>query len=114
MENKTEPKKKSRTGVVIGVIVVLVLLFFFVFGFITIQPIGAIPNGVTLLVIRVGTQIHFFDSPDAMCMRTSGGVSLLCRMAALSAVAENSSIVLRMPYSEAFYLASTGGVTFDK
>ena len=104
-------KKKSKAW--IWILLIVLILFYFVFGFISIQPLGELPDGVTLLVVRAGTQIKFFDSPDALCMRTTGGVSLLCRMAALSAIAENSKIVLRLPYIKTFYLASTGGVTFE-
>ncbi len=105
--------KKHRLWWIWLVLVVLVV-FYFVFGFITIQPIGAIPDGVTLLVVRAGTQLKFFDSPDAMCERSAGGVSLLCRMAALSAVADGPTIVARLPYVASFYLASTGGATYEK
>lgn len=108
-----EQPKKKKSKAWLWIILILMIIFYFVFGFITIQPIGAIPDGVTLLVVRAGTQLKFFDSPDALCMRTEGGVSLLCRMAALNAVAENSTIVLRLPYIESFYRASTGGVTFE-
>jgi hypothetical protein len=107
-----KPKKTNVWPIII--IVAIVLVFVLLFGFITIQPIGAIPDGVTLLVFRAGTQMKFFDSPDAMCLRMMDGVSLLCRMSAMAAVAENSNIILRLPYIEAFYLASTNGSTFDR
>jgi hypothetical protein len=105
-------KKKNVWPIII--IIAILIIFFFVFGFVSIQPIGAIPDGVTLLVLRAGTQMKFFDSPDAMCLRSMDGVSLLCRMAAMSAVSENATIVLRLPYVHAFYLASTNGATFDR
>jgi hypothetical protein len=112
-ENVVVAPKKRKSKVWIWIVLLFLVAFYFVFGFVTIQPLDALPDGVTLLVVRAGTQLKFFDSPDALCMRTQGGVSLLCRMAALNAVAENSTIVLRLPYVESFYRASTGGVTFD-
>ena len=98
----------------IWVVLLILVIFYFVFGFMTIQPIGAIPDGVTLLVVRAGTQMKFLDSPDAMCERINGSVSLLCRMAALSSISENATIVARLPYNESFYLASTGGATYSR
>ena len=68
-----------------------------------------------MLVVRTGTQLKFFYSADAMCERMQSGVSLLCRIGALGALAEKKEIIaLRLPYIEAFYLASTGGVTYEK
>ena len=113
-QDNPEKKKRSHAWIFILVIAVLVL-FYFIFGFVTIQPIGAIPDGITLLIVRAGTQMKFFDSADAMCLRLNDNeVSLLCRLAALSAIAENSKIIARLPYINAFYLASTHGVTFEK
>lgn len=43
-----------------------------------------------------------------------GGVSLLCRAAVLGAVAKNSTILLRLPYSETLYLISTGGHVYER
>lgn len=111
------PKNNKRAGCSItGVIlaIILFLIFYNVFGFFTVQPIGAIPDGVTMLIVRAGTQLKFFDSADAMCERIQGGVSLLCRLGALGALADQKEIIiLRLPYIEAFYLASTGGVTYE-
>ncbi|MBY5645867.1 hypothetical protein [Rhizobium leguminosarum] len=45
---------------------------------VVIQPIGAIPDGITMLVTGL-PGINLIDSPDAICQRQQGGVSLLCR-----------------------------------
>lgn len=66
-----------------------------------IQPIGAIPNGVTAIVVGV-RGINFIDSPDAVCARI-GQPNLLCRGAAAARVADNSYILLRLPFSETLY-----------
>ncbi len=76
---------------------------------VTIQPIGAIPDGVTLWVWRTDA-IEFVDSPDAICERRFGGVSPLCRLGAM--VALRDRIIARLPYSETLYLWSTGGRTY--
>jgi hypothetical protein len=81
-------------------------------GFYSIQPIGALPEGATAIVWRQG-QEPFFNSPDAMCLKTQGYVSLLCRGIALGQ-APTDRIILRLPYWEWAYLASTGGQSFDR
>ncbi len=78
-----------------------------------IQPIGAIPEGKTLVIARLN-KTEFIDSADAMCERFQGGVSLICRMAALAGVAESSHVFLRLPYSETLHNISTGGNNYDR
>lgn len=95
--------------------VLLVLLGLFVYtqmGLYSVQPIGAIPDGATAIVWRSGRE-PFFNSPDAMCLLIQHGVSLLCRGVAMGQ-APTDRIVLRLPYQEWAYLASTGGQTFDR
>lgn len=69
---------------------------------IVIQPIGAIPDGITVIMIGV-SNVNFIDSPDAICQRTQGGVSLLCRGATAAALARSGTILMRLPYSETLY-----------
>jgi hypothetical protein len=78
-----------------------------------VQPIGAVPEGRTLLVRRTG-RLRFIDSADAVCQRETGGVSLLCRGAVLAAIAKQDRVIARLPYSERLYLISTGGTTYEK
>jgi hypothetical protein len=86
---------------------------FYVFcGFYTVQPIGALPEGGTAIVWRA-TGEPFFNSPDALCLERMGGVSLLCRGMAM-AQAPTDRIILRLPYQEWAYSASTGGRAFDR
>lgn len=70
-----------------------------------VQPIGAIPDGVTAVVYGA-PGLRFIDSPDAFCMREQGYVNLLCRGAAAAGVAKNTTILLRLPYSEWLYALS--------
>lgn len=78
-----------------------------------IQPIGAIPEGRTIIVSRL-TKLHFIDSPDALCEREMGGVSLLCRGMAAGLVARKATIIARLPYSSMLYGISTGGKSYDR
>lgn len=74
---------------------------------IVIQPIGAIPNGVTAIVAGIYGP-NFIDSPDAICDRQMGGVSLLCRGMAMARIGEEGYILVRLPYS-AMLFGLTGG-----
>lgn len=86
--------------------------FYSFFGFYSVQPIGALPEGGTALVWR-GEGEPFFNSADALCLERTGGVSLLCRGMAMGQ-APTDRIVLRLPYQEWAYMASTDGQTFDR
>ena len=78
-----------------------------------IQPIGALPNGRTLIILRVH-DLNFIDSADGFCERSAGGVSLLCRGTILGKVVGEAPILLRLPYSETLYRISTGGSTYGR
>lgn len=78
-----------------------------------VQPIGALPEGKTLIITRLD-KTKFVDSADAMCEREMGGVSLLCRGVMLGGVLKNSTIYARLPYSETLYEISTGGKRYGR
>jgi hypothetical protein len=81
--------------------------------FFVIQPIGALPEGRTLVIWRTG-KLKFIDSADGICARESNGVSLLCRIAVIGMVAQNSTVIARLPYSETLYLISTDGKKYER
>ncbi|WOC15467.1 hypothetical protein [Pseudochrobactrum sp. MP213Fo] len=72
---------------------------------IVIQPIGALPAGVTAIVLGLHNA-KFIDSPDAICNRTQGGVSLICRGITAGTIAQKGTILLRLPYSEFLFRLS--------
>jgi hypothetical protein len=76
-----------------------------------IQPIGAVPEGKTLVILRLN-KTNFIDSADAMCNREMGGVSLFCRAMTVASVVEKSYILMKLPYSEFLYKYSTNGMEF--
>lgn len=78
-----------------------------------IQPIGALPDGRTIVIGRVG-KTRFLDSADAICEREIGGVSLLCRGMMMGNILEEATVYLRLPYSETLYLWSTGGREYGR
>lgn len=63
-----------------------------------IKPIGAIPQGVSAVVMGV-PGLRIVDSPDAFCLRQTGGVTLICRGAVAARVANQGRVLLRLPYS---------------
>lgn len=87
--------------------------FYLNFAIFVVQPIGAVPEGVTLVVKRTA-QLNFVDSADAMCERVSGGVSLICRMTMLGQAVSEDGIYGRLPYSEWLYSYSTGGKSYER
>lgn len=101
-----------KTGIKIGLAALaLVAIASTQVSLFVIQPIGALPEGRTILVFR-GEKMKFIDSADAICQREMGGVSLFCRMGVLSGLSKNT-ILLRMPYSEKLYLYSTNGNEYN-
>jgi hypothetical protein len=83
-------------------------------GIYTIQPIGALPEGGTAIWFRFGAG-QFFDSADAMCLRSQQKVSLICRAMAFGEFGKSARdlIIVRLPYVEWFYLISTNGRQFE-
>ena len=108
---KTEKKKKPNYLLWAIIIIVLIIVYTQI-GLFTIQPIGAIPDGITLLVLRSPGR-PFLDSADRMCIDTLEHVSLLCRGMAMGTVVEEYTIILRLPYMEWAYLGSTNGMTYE-
>jgi hypothetical protein len=78
-----------------------------------IQPIGAVPEGRTVIITRLNT-MQFIDSADAWCERQAGGVNLLCRGAVMARVVNQAIILARLPYSETLYKISTDGKSYDR
>jgi hypothetical protein len=118
-ETVTEQKsrKKSRAGyVVLTIIVVLVTAWITIRpGVFTVQPIGALPDGVTIIYHSRSSKMPFFSSPDGICLQTQGTVSLLCRGIALGASTDFiDRKIIRLPYIRWAYLQSTGGQEFEK
>ena len=107
------PARRSRTLWYLAGLLAIVALASTQFTLFVVQPIGAIPDGRTLLIGRLAGS-NFVDSPDAMCERIQDGVSLLCRGMVMGQVGKNATIYLRLPYSETLYMWSTGGKTYDR
>jgi hypothetical protein len=84
-------------------------------GVFTIQPVKSVPDGVTIIYYSRGENMPFFSSPDEICLKIEGSVSLLCRGIAISESKDiQNRTIIRLPYIEWTYLQSTGGRIFDQ
>ena len=108
---------KSASGqakyAVLLVLAVAAVASYFTLTIFVVQPIGAAPQGRTLIIVR-SHNLRFIDSADGFCQRTSGSVTLLCRGIIMAKVVSESQILLRLPYSETLYAISTGGRAYDR
>lgn len=109
--------KKSRgklVGLLILIIILLILWFLFRPGIFVIQPIGALPDGVTIVYHSRNYVMPFISSPDGLCLEYQGSVTLLCRLGGIGAAGElMDRKIIKLPYMRWLYLRSTGGLEFD-
>ena len=110
--NKDDLLMNKKAIILISTLIISIVLFSQITIF-TIQPIGALPEGKTLIILRLN-KTKFIDSADAICEREMGSVNLFCRAAMMGAVAEKSTILLKLPYSEFLYTLSTNGKKYEK
>ncbi|MFJ7141234.1 hypothetical protein [Pseudomonas protegens] len=99
--------------VIVGIIALAAIAIYTQITVFIVPPIGAAPEGRSVIMLRLN-KTNFVDSPDAMCERIQGGVSLLCRGMTLAAVVEKTTIIARLPYSDWLYLISTDGKRYER
>ena len=92
------------------------IIFYFSFGFFVIQPIGAIPEGATVLYFRLGLNVTFISSADGILIDNDQDVSLLGRMVVLGKYGQvvKERKIISLPYSRTMYIISTGGREFER
>jgi hypothetical protein len=96
-------------------VALLATLFWWRFSIFVVQPIGAVPEGRTLVINRLNRDaVRFVDSADGICHREMGGVSLLCRGVVMAGVLDEATIVMRLPYMDWLYKVSTGGRAYER
>jgi hypothetical protein len=116
-EKKNRKRRVFVWGIGLGGILAgFLLVFYFCCGLFIIQPVKAIPEGVTFLYFRSGTKLPFVASADGLLLKQSGKVSLLGRVIVLSQVSEElkKRKLAALPYSHNLYLFSTGGKEFSE
>lgn len=106
-------KRIHTIALIVIVVAVLAITIYTKITIFVIPPIGALPEGKTVIIARLN-KTEFIDSPDGMCERIQGGVSLLCRGMVMGAVIGQSTVLLRLPYNSLLYSISTGGKTYER
>ena len=109
--------KRKQLYIILACILGSLALFFrLFFGVFVIQPIGAIPDGATIVYWRSGLNIPFIASADGLLADSGKGVSLLGRGVMLAALATpiKEREIFRFGYSSTLYLWSTSGKEYEK
>ncbi len=108
-----EKPTRRRLVIWMAVLALLMVVAYTQLTIFVVQPIGAVPEGRTIIMRRTGN-LQFIDSADAVCERETGSVTLLCRGAIMGSVADSDKVLARLPYSEALYSISTDGKRYDR
>tara|TARA_B100000683_G_scaffold269904_1_gene307762 strand:+ start:557 stop:892 length:336 start_codon:yes stop_codon:yes gene_type:complete len=108
-------RRKTIILVTVGLTVALGVVFRIFCGIFVIQPIGAVPDGATIIYWRSGLNLPFVASADGILEDSDAGVSLLGRGIVLAKLAEpiREREITRFVYSEWLYLWSTGGKSYE-
>ena len=113
----TKPTQKKSSGlkglliVVIIILVVIAVIFLLRPGIYTIQPVDAIPEGMTILYILRPAETPFYSSLHPECFYSPTSVSLICNAMVRTALQDLSGrIVFRLPYNHSAYLKGSNGV----
>jgi len=110
-------KKLTRFILITLSIIAIICIIFRIFcGIFVIQPIGAIPEGTTIIYWRSGIDLPFIASADGLLEQSGQGVSIFGRMSMLSkyAIPVKEKEIFRFGYSEKLYLISTNGKQYDR
>ncbi|HEV7165901.1 MAG TPA: hypothetical protein VGO35_10970 [Gammaproteobacteria bacterium] len=109
-------KASKRLLIGLGFAAVICVTLYFTTGLFVVQPIGVVPNGATIWYWRIHTNYPFIASADGLLLDRVGNVSLLGRVVALGATANElqDKKIATFPYSRTLYLMSTGGKEFDR
>lgn len=85
-------------------------------GAFVIQPIGAVPEGATIIYFRMGLNIDFISSADGILLEREQQVSLLNRAVVLAQMGKiiTERKMFSLPYVEELYLISTRGKKYNR
>ena len=101
---------------IIIIIIVVPISIYSLLGVFIVQPIGAVPEGSTVVYYRVGTNLPFLTSADGWLIDQEREVSLFARAMAISTIINSigDKKIFSLPYFESLYLLTTGGRKFSK
>lgn len=106
----------KRLMIFLCVLVGLILAIRFTCGVFVIQPIGALPEGATIIYWRLGMNTPFIASADGLIAESGKEVSLLGRGVMLGGLTGTirEREIFRLGYMEAVYSWSTGGRKYER
>lgn len=101
---------------ILCIFLVIVGILLSTLGIFVVQPIGAVPEGATIIYFRLGLDLPFISSADGFLLKTTGSVSLLGRGVVLGKIGEliSDRKIISLPYNHFLYLISTGGLEFSQ
>ena len=113
---ETQKNKNGKKGIVLLLVVAIMAFIYFFTGFFVVQPIGAIPEGVTIWYFRNDINLPFISSPDGIMLEKEGHVNLLGRAIILSSVMDSleGKRICNLPYQKWIYKISTKVQEFEK
>ena len=113
---ETQKNKNGKKGIVLLLVVAIMAFIYFFTRFFVVQPIGAIPEGVTIWYFRNDINLPFISSPDGIMLEKEGHVNLLGRAIILSSVMDSleGKRICNLPYQKWMYKISTKGQEFEK
>lgn len=103
-------------AVILALLALALIFMRITLGVFVIQPIGAVPEGVTIVYWRFGTNMPFVASADGIVEKSGQGLSLFTRGLTLAAMSKfiREREIARFGYSETLYLWSTDGKTYER
>lgn len=113
---ETQKNKNVKKGIIVLLLASIMTFIYFFTGFFVIQPIGAVPEGVTIWYFRKDINLPFISSPDGIMLEKEGHVNLLGRAIVLSSVMTSleGKRICNLPYQKWMYRISTKGQEFEK
>lgn len=112
----TDTRSRRRSRVKLACAVLLLLAFWNFCGILVNQPMGAFPDGFTVIYYRQGLNLPFLTSADGLQEQIEGRVSILGRMVVLAGLTDviRERRIVRLPYSHILYLWTTKGTEYDR
>jgi hypothetical protein len=106
----SQKKKRTRYALLFLLILILVVVELRP-GVYTVQPVDAIPEGMTFIYVLRQADQPLYTSFDPECFYSPTSVSLICN-AMLKSDLENLSgrIILKLPYNHSAYLKGSNGI----
>lgn len=113
---ETQKNKNVKKGIIVLLLASIMTFIYFFTGFFVIQPIGAVPEGVTIWYFRKDINLPFISSPDGIMLEKEGHVNLFGRAIVLFSVMTSleGKRICNLPYQKWMYRISTKGQEFEK